>query len=405
MIIQHNIMAINSHRQLTVNNSNLSRNLEKLSSGYRINKAADDAAGLAISEKMRAQITALDRAVLNAQDGASLIQTAEGAMTEIHSMLNRMVELGTQSANGTIQEEDRSKIESELNDLKGEIDRISKATNFNGINLLDGKLGGYTIGTAKTGTALTASKGLITSASGATLNVKAESAITIAESSGEYTVTYTRNEPGADTTAEFKFKLANHTKYYDANGKEVADTTKGGSAVIDLTEYGLGAYSIRFDSGAVASKLGEDFTAIFANTTLPKGASAGLTLQVGETAASYNKITVSVDDMSSLGLNIANISMSTQQLASDAMQLINRAIEKVSVNRGNLGALQNRLDHTINNLGVTSENMTAAESRVRDVDMAKEMMAFTKNNVLSQAAQAMLAQANQLPQQVLQLLR
>ena len=141
MIVQHNIMAINAHRQLGVNNKALANNLEKLSSGYRINKAADDAAGLAISEKMRAQITAIDRAVLNAQDGASLIQTAEGALTEVHSMLNRMVELATQSANGTIQADDRQKIESEVNALKDEIDRISKATNFNGINVLDGSLG------------------------------------------------------------------------------------------------------------------------------------------------------------------------------------------------------------------------------------------------------------------------
>ncbi len=140
MIVQHNIMAINSHRQLGINNSNLQRNLEKLSSGYRINKAADDAAGLAISEKMRAQITALDRAVLNAKDGSSLIQTAEGALQEVHGMLNRMVELAEQSANGTIQADDRQKIESELEALKGEIDRISKATNFNGIKLLDGSL-------------------------------------------------------------------------------------------------------------------------------------------------------------------------------------------------------------------------------------------------------------------------
>ncbi len=403
MIVQHNIMAINSHRQLTANNTNLSKNLEKLSSGYRINKAADDAAGLAISEKMRAQITALDRAVLNAKDGASLIQTAEGAMTEIHSMLNRMVELGTQSSNGTIQESDRAKIQSELQDLKGEIDRISKATNFNGINLLDGKLGGYQVGTMTNGTALANSKGLITSATGATLNIKGGTALTVAEASGVYTVTYTRNEPGAASTASFTFTAASYTKFFDEKGGTATDAVKGGSAVVDLTEFGLGSFTAKFDSAVVANKFADDMKAVFTTTTPAQG--AGLSLQVGETGASYNKITVSINDMSSLGLNIADISMAQPERADDAIRSINKAIEKVSINRGNLGALQNRLEHTINNLGVTSENMTAAESRVRDVDMAKEMMAFTKNNVLSQAAQAMLAQANQLPQQVLQLLR
>ncbi len=273
MIIQHNVMSINSHRQLTVNNGNLSKNLEKLSSGYRINRAADDAAGLAISQKMRAQITGLDRAVLNAQDGSSLIQTAEGALTEVHSMLNRMVELATESANGTIQTSDRAKIQAEVNALTSEIDRISQATNFNGLNLLDGSL------------------------------------------------------------------------------------------------------------------------------------STGLKMQVGDTNDTFNMVSVTVSNMNSASLGVQSLSVSTQTDSAAALQKIKDAIGKVSTTRGDLGALQNRLEHTIQNLGVASENMTAAESRVRDVDMAKEMMAFTKNNVLSQAAQSMLAQANQQPQQVLQLLR
>ncbi len=278
MVIQHNIMAVNSHRQLVTNSQNLAKNVEKLSSGYRVNRAADDAAGLAISEKMRAQITGLDRAVLNAQDGASLIQTAEGALAEVHGMLNRMVELGTQSANGTIQADDRLKIESELDALKGEIDRISQATNFNGIQLLDGSL----------------------------------------------------------------------------------------------------------------------------SATAPGG---GLTMQVGDTADTFNMITVSVEDMGAGNLGVAGITMTDQGAAAAALNQVKTAIETVSQSRGSLGALQNRLEHTINNLGVTGENMTAAESRIRDVDMAREMMAFTKNSVLGEAAQAMLAQANQQPQQVLELLQ
>ena len=286
MVIQHNIMAINSHRQLAVNNNNLGKNLEKLSSGYRINNAADDAAGLAISEKMRAQITALDRAVLNAQDASSLIQTAEGAMIEVHDMLNRMVELTMQSANGTLDttdgSNDRQKISDEIDQLCDEIDRISESTNFNGLKLLNGDL----------------------------------------------------------------------------------DEADGGSA---------------------------------------------LKMQIGATSGSYDQISVNVrattvDAMFSKTKAEIKAIIEDQDDAVAFIDDIRSAIDYVSTERSNLGAMQNRLDHTIANLGVSSENMTAAESRVRDVDMAKEMMDFTKNSVLSQAAQAMLAQANQQPQMVLQLL-
>ena len=268
MVIQHNIMAINSHRQLGINNSNLAKNLEKLSSGYRVNRAADDAAGLAISEKMRAQITGLNRAVMNANDGISLIQTAEGALTEVHSMLNRMVDLAMESANGVMDSIDRGNIQEEVNSLLEEIDRISKFSNFNGTSLLDGSL--------------------------------------------------------------------------------------------------------------------------------------SLNLQIGDSAPETLEVVVST--MDSTGLSIDGLNVSDASSANAAISTIKAAINEVSTTRGNLGAMQNRLEHTINNLGVMSENMTSAESRIRDTDMAKEMMAFTKNNVLAQAAQAMLAQANMQPQQVLQLL-
>ncbi len=436
MIIQHNIMAINSHRQLTVNNSNLAKNLEKLSSGYRINKAADDAAGLAISEKMRAQITGLNRAILNAQDGASLIQTAEGALTEVHSMLNRMVELATQSANGTIQADDRQKIESELEALKGEIDRISQATNFNGIALLNGDLATGDIPAVPTvpevptvpaeAATMTASNGpaatatLVTNVALAvnsapttavptelenvsgTVSVSANAGV-ISFTVGTATVSYDLNDLLSDAAASTAididlgsfgdYKLTFNSSWADASGEQIADLA---SAIADA--YGT--------MGSVtAAKAEVPGTAEIPGTATIPGTGVGLTMQVGDTADTFNMITVSVDDMSSAGLGIASISMADQSLSAAALDKIKAAIEKVSVNRGNLGALQNRLEHTINNLGVTSENMTAAESRIRDVDMAKEMMAFTKNNVLSQAAQAMLAQANQQPQQVLQLLR
>ena len=259
----------------------MSKNLEKLSSGYKINRAGDDAAGLAISEKMRAQITGLETAQKNANDGISLVQTAEGALTEVHSMLNRMVELADQSANGTYQNEtDRTNLQKEVESLTSEIDRISKGTNFNGINLLNGDL-----------------------------------------------------------------------------------------------------------------------------ATTGSGATSGLTLQIGDTNDDFNQLTVKIENMSSSSLGIGNLTISTQADAAGAISKIKDAINTVSNTRGDLGATQNRLEHTINNLSVTSENMTAAESRIRDVDMAKEMMAYTKNNILVQASQAMLAQANQIPQGVLQLLQ
>ncbi len=543
MIVQHNIMAINAHRQLNVNGSNLSKNLEKLSSGYRINKAADDAAGLAISEKMRAQITALNRAVLNAEDGKSLIQSAEGALQEVHGMLNRMVELAEQSANGTIQADDRQKVEAELEALKGEIDRISKATNFNGIKLLDGSLSSTGGSAAITGLAVDV-KGL--EASGAAFAYTAAT-------KASYTPTFTAADNayvagdkitmgvvlGDGTAVEMEFTVTSATVFtaadgstYDMTGGEPAanelrdafiaefaknetlssqfDITAAGvisskeagaaaptistmyvlnasaagdASVAGVATSGADAYqSISLGAantmeaaaaggnGSVFSVNGQKFQvfsaanaeaiaaaekegitalvvadanaitqadatniaatingktglAVEVSTTLGAGGNelgllfkapaaqagvagtGGLTMQVGESNESYQKITVSVDDMSSAGLGIAGISMADQESAAAALKSVNAAIEKVSVNRGNLGALQNRLEHTINNLNVTSENMTAAESRIRDVDMAKEMMQFTKNNVLSQAAQAMLAQANQQPQQVLQLLR
>ncbi len=294
MRIQHNIMAMNSYRNYTNNTSALSKNLEKLSSGYKINRAGDDAAGLAISEKMRAQITGLNKAQDNAKDGISLVQTAEGALTEVHDMLNRMVELATQSANGTYDDDvDRANLQAELEQLMDEIDRIADSANFNGIELLNGDLAAA--------------------------------------------------------------------------------------------------------SGSAAS---------------------GLLLQIGDTSASYNQITVNIADMhvdelaaagsgaaSGTPANLGDISIETAEDAQAAIDVIKKAINEVSSTRGTLGALQNRLDHTINNLSVMEENIQDAESSIRDTDVAEEMMAYTKNNILVQSAQAMLAQANAVPQGVLQLLQ
>ncbi|MDR9797972.1 flagellin Hag [Aeribacillus pallidus] len=275
MRINHNISALNTYRQLSVNNTQTAKNLEKLSSGYRINRAGDDAAGLAISEKMRGQIRGLEMAQKNAQDGISLIQTAEGALTETHAILQRMRELAVQAANDTNVTADRDAIQAEIDALVSEINRIAGNTEFNTQNLLDGTFSGK------------------------------------------------------------KFHI---------------------------------------------------------------GANSGqsITVTIG---------TMNANALGTTALKIANVKVDTVTNANAAITAIDKAIEQVSTERSKLGAIQNRLEHTINNLGATSENLTAAESRIRDVDMAKEMMEFTKNNILTQAAQAMLAQANQVPQGVLQLLR
>ena len=269
MIINHNISALNTHRQLGANTNAVAQNLEKLSSGLKINRAGDDAAGLAISEKMRGQIRGLEMAQKNAQDGISLIQTAEGALNESHAILQRMRELAVQAASDTNTAEDRAELQKEVAQLVEELTRIAENTEFNTQNLLGGEF----------------------------------------------------------------------------------------------------------------------------NATFHIGANEG------------QNIEISIADMSAEGLGVANIDISEQSTADAAITTINNAIETVSGERAKLGAVQNRLEHTINNLGASAENLQAAESRIRDTDMAKEMMEFTKNNILTQAAQAMLAQANQVPQGVLQLLR
>ena len=529
MRIQHNIAALNSYRQLSGNNSAVSKNLEKLSSGYRINRAGDDAAGLAISEKMRAQIAGLETAQKNANDGISLVQTAEGALTEVHSMLNRMVELATQSANGTYDNNvDRENLQKELDSLLDEVDRISEATNFNGINLLDGSLGGAKV-TTTAGSAdgakadatptITGNIASVTGSEGTGANpgqieidftglqiakpadtaaTGAKAAVTIGDLKLEIDVTADMDAAGianavktaitnlgtnakinnleveasvADNKLTIKAKdtTSTNTNFDDVDingfgieakagtpsvavspskaelnfsgrsGKDLLGSTVtiGGSKYAFVEQgatppTGFTAVEITKDSTSdeLAAKLlaaaGADanFTATatngntasvtFAEKT-PSGkditvttAGAGLTLQVGDTDDDFQKVRVAVGDMSMEGLGLAalkNAGIKDQITAGKSIDKIKTAINTVSSTRGDLGAIQNRLEHTINNLGVTTENMTAAESRIRDTDMAKEMMAYTKNNILVQAAQAMLAQANQVPQGVLQLLQ
>ena len=350
MRIQHNIMAMNAYRNYTNNTSALSKNLEKLSSGYKINRAGDDAAGLAISEKMRAQITGLDKAQDNAKDGISLVQTAEGALTEVHDMLNRMYELAEQSANGTFEDgTDRKQLQKEVTQLRSEIDRIADSANFNGINLLDGSMqDGATITLTVTGTT-----------NGATVSSTTNLETTTFKSNDSLTIggkTFTFDGTTIKSDAAFKKAIKD------------AGFTLGSKGNVTMT-------------------------------------GKALTLQIGDTSASYNQLNVSINDCHTAALEIDKLDIGNQKGAAAALDVIKNAINYVSDVRGTLGATQNRLDHTINNLSVMQENIQDAESTIRDTDVADEMMAYTKNNILIQSAQAMLAQANQVPQGVLQLLQ
>lgn len=548
MRIQHNISAINANRQLGINNNSVAKNLEKLSSGYKINRAGDDAAGLAISEKMRSQIRGLDQATNNANDGISLVQTAEGALNETHSILQRMKELATQSSNGTYQNDvDRENISKEVEALKSEIDRISTSTNFNKINLLDGSLSadgtkeaakvnlgdlaklktqsaaagvqvtsavavqgsnaaaegdkysltvnyqdadgnavsktveltfkagastgtlvdkdGNEVGTTAANNAATASE--VAKAYVSALNkdadfaknfTAAESSVTTGALKFTSTVAGTENAPailgltqsytvaatstttpsalGLNLSATDAVTAADSFQYLD--GVAQFDGTNASTAIFEVN----GTKFAFADTAANAAKLDKDVNYIVGDISTdaadmvalinqkapganaatetigvnsvitfkaPEGAGAStkgaLTLQIGASATKDQQVSLNIGDMSSKGLGINNVSVASQDDALKAISTIEDAINTVSGTRADLGALQNRLEHTVNNLGVTSENLTSAESRIRDVDMAKEMMEMTKNNVLTQAAQSMLAQANTQPQSILKLLQ
>ena len=562
MRIQHNIMAMSAYRNYTNNVSAMKKNLEKLSSGYKINRAGDDAAGLAISEKMRAQITGLETAQKNAKDGITLVQTAEGALTEVHDMLNRMVELATQSANGTYDNEtDRFQLQKEMDQLRDEIDRIADSANFNGIKLLDGSMaaggagasnvsmtidndavlaavtksqkgvyeidisnfqikGGATTGTvtatfkigekaiatvtAKITTAGEVKDAVASLATAATtVNIDGVSFVVgVNKTSGKITLTMATTpvekfdgnmnvsvEMGADdadfntaetlaVTVKTPAQVAEIRKYaqahFDLKDLKLADgakltignTTytfavgaksehKNATNVIDLTAFekddanlaveaakklstaaaANGEFKVTSDNNSSKVYLTEKkgtTTALNANSTIDynkndlQGTSAakdgnwkglvkfagaassgasGLTLQIGDTADEFNQLKVNIGDTHCAALGIDAISIEDQTKAAKAIDEIKKAINTVSDIRGTLGATQNRLDHTINNLSVMTENIQDAESTIRDVDVAEEMMAYTKNNILIQSAQAMLAQANQVPQGVLQLLQ
>lgn len=558
MVVQHNLNAINANNKMNINVSGTKKATEKLSSGYQINRAGDNAAGLAISEKMRSQIRGLSQATKNANDGISLIQTAEGGLNETHSILQRMRELANQSANGTYQDDtDREAIQLEVDALKSEIDRIASSTEYNGMKLLDGSLGGTTTGTtdfgarygvlisANTvvdgannklkenlsleGATLTSSvKGvtvtLADTASGVggenaqwnaagttlTINLKAgqsysqsqindliknatmakadaagtpqastpadvelklksgvftfQKAETFKTSAGvraasddtdlvEYlingtdqndgyadTIKFTSNNYGEDTR---KLKIATDV----AAGKEwVATTTANneGTGIKDgeftlhlatgveyteediqnlLKQAGLDytvtltdskapdgdksfyAQKVVAEADATAIEIGKTTAGAGLGSDKLTGTGKGLTFQIGANGVEDQRVTLSVGDMSSTSIGVGGADVSTQDAANKAIDMVDAAVKIVSMQRAGLGALQNRLEYTVNNLTTTNENLTAAESQIRDTDMATEMINYTKNNILQQASQAMLAQANQQPQAILQLLQ
>ena len=385
MVVQHNITAMNANRMLGVTTNGQSKSTEKLSSGYRINRAADDAAGLSISEKMRKQIRGLSQAFTNAQDGISCVQTAEGALTEVHSMLQRMNELTVQSANGTNSSVDRNAIQAEIDQLTTEIDRVSETTKFNDTYLLKGDDTKNTPSTTSSATfAIKTGKEFkesYTLATGKTYwAVDAQGTVT----------------PLTDaTTAE---DLAN---YFDAK----TGVYKGGLYSRLTADNADGANGTKGTITQIGAEQINKFVDVTVTEKTTTTGALSLNLHVGADSTDNNKIKLEIESMSSKSLGVDGLKVDTEDGATNAINTIEAAIQKVSDQRSKLGAVQNRLEHTISNLDNVVENTTSAESRIRDTDMAEEMVSYSKNNILMQAGQSMLAQANQQNQGVLSLLQ
>ncbi len=398
MRIYNNVNAVNAQRNLSITGFALAKSIEKLSSGLRINRAADDAAGLSISEKLRAQVRGLAQAQRNAQDGISMIQTAEGALNEVHSMLQRMRELAVQASNDTLSTEDRQAVNSELQQLKTEINAISQRTTFNGKQLLTGSLVTQVDATSelKVGTTLT----------GGT------------ETAHVYALDVSEAAPGKTYT--FTYNATTDQLTLTRSGDNVSQTitlsaiAAGGSQTLNFGELGV-SLTITSTGGITADNLGTALTTATTDSILTASTSGSANFQVGANASDYMYVSFSQVEISSTAtdtryqaLNTALSNFNTTQSVGNAQALITAvddAIVAVNEVRSTLGAAQNRLEHTIANLGVAHENLLASESRIRDVDMAAEMVNFTRGQILQQAGIAVLAQANTIPQSVLQLLR
>ena len=456
MVVQHNLTAMNSNRMLGVTTSSQAKSTEKLSSGYKINRAADDAAGLSISEKMRKQIRGLTQASLNAQDGISAVQTAEGALTEVHDMLQRMNELAVKAANGTNSEDDRQYIQDEIDQLVTEIDRVAETTKFNETYLLkgnaEGKVGAnatvnvltqaatmvegmkvdagdVTLGTVVAtidATALTGGSMVIAdttafnkSSVGTALNGAGAGTLTLTYDEADdkwsdgATNTWSTNqlkEAGLNVSVTaandgqqviLSKDLAGNDKAIEAGVNYNADAV----TAANLANSDLGSdlkVTIKVDADGVATI--NDYDATYVPDALK------LDLHVGADSTSNNKIEMSISSMSAKAIGLLDadgrllVDGKDSTNADAAIDTIKTAIQRVSTQRSALGAIQNRLEHTINNLDNVVENTTAAESQIRDTDMATEMVKYSNNNILAQAGTAMLAQANQSNQNVLSLL-
>ncbi len=393
MIINHNMNAMNAHRNMGATNVQQGKSMEKLSSGIRINRAGDDAAGLAISEKMRSQIRGLNQASRNAQDGISMIQTAEGALSETQAIGQRMRELAVQSANGTYTDEDRELINQEFGQLKSEIDRIANDTEFNGNKVLNGNVSGKEI-TNGDGKKLSAIAGDTADANLKAILADVDDNELAKLGEGTFELEVSKANDNSVTISLIDKSNFNGNKAYimdsvKLNTVKASETFDIGGARIELTDL---------DSKLSA---GQNFKVEFTNTAEKKG--NGVDLQVG--ANQKQQIGFSIENMRSRELGLGGITVDTAENAQEAIGRLDETVSKISAQRADLGATQNRLEHTIASTDNTAENLQAAESRIRDVDMAKEMMNLTKLNVLQQASQSMLAQANQAPQQVLSILR
>jgi flagellin len=425
MVVQHNMQAMNSSRMLGTTSGQQAKSTEKLSSGYKINRAADDAAGLTISEKMRKQINGLDRASTNAQDGVSAVQTAEGALTEVHSMLQRMNELAVQASNGTNSKSDRDAVQSEVDQLSTEIDRVAETTKFNETYLLKGDsstaatktvtFGFKDAGIASkfltvkdnfdnadaadsTKTQVTVNKAALTA--GSTINI----------GGNDYTIA---SDVAGDSAKPYYVAASDMTAGVSNKNASIISGTKAveliQNALIDANKIGA-TNSVAVDAavtGANGGALAADTTFDITKGTNTTAKDLSFNLHVGADSDMTNKIGVNIEamDTKNLGISKLNVTDTTGTAATYAIDAIADAVQKVSSQRSSLGAVQNRLEHTISNLDNIVENTTSAESRIRDTDMADEMVNYSKNNILAQAGQSMLAQANQSTQGVLSLLK
>ncbi|MGN0304514.1 MAG: flagellin [Lachnospiraceae bacterium] len=423
MVVQHNLRAMNSNRMLGLTVKTQNKSTEKLSSGYKINRAADDAAGLSISEKMRKQIRGLSQASLNAQDGISAVQTAEGALNEVQDMLQRANELAVKAANGTMSVSDRSYIQSEIDQLVTEIDRVSTTTKFNETYLLKGNNKG-SVGKLTYATATAALDGDFGVATDSTGVVAATGTLTASfEAANGGTIDAAQN-----TTYDGKTIQVGSTTYILVNSTALAQPDQGPKLTVSEAVDALNkqADTKAFSSmdellSAIKDQYSEDIKSVStyidgkgdASTVKLKvetfadlNDAVDLSLQVGSDSSSDNKINMNVSMMSARGLGVNGLKVNgeTADNATKAIDTIASALQKVSQQRSSLGSIQNRLEHTINNLDNVVENTTSAESQIRDTDMATEMVKYSNNNILAQAGQAMLAQSNQANQGVLGLL-